>query len=119
VATQDLGPVPIIKLRGEYRFVGGPIPGAFVGLEADGFYASSAYINGADYDFTGSIFDVSLRAGFEPTSGLDVFLNLRTFGGGGGGTRPVGDRVYWTQSRSGFTDNFLTTASLTLGARLR
>lgn len=119
VATQDLGPVPIIKLRGEYRFTDGPIPGAFVGLEADGFYASSAFINGADFEFTGSIYDVSLRTGFEPTPGLDVFLNLRGFGGGGGGTRPDDDREFWSQSRTGFTDNFINTLSLTLGARVR
>jgi len=72
VVTQDLGPVPIIKVRGEYQFVDGVIPGAFIGLEADGFYASSAYINGAEYDLSGSIFDASLRAGFEPTPGMEV-----------------------------------------------
>jgi len=118
VISQNLGPVPIIKLRGEYRFDGDAIPGAFIGLEADGFYASSAFINGAGYAFEGSIFDVSLRAGFEPTPGLDLFMNVRGLGGGGKGTR--GDaRETWTESRDGFTDNFLTTLSVTLGARVR
>jgi hypothetical protein len=118
VVSQNLGPVPIIKLRGEYRFDGNTIPGAFIGLEADGFYASSAFINGAGYAFEGSIFDVSLRAGFEPTPGLDLFMNVRGLGGGGKGTR--GDaRETWTESRDGFTDNFLTTLSVTLGARVR
>ena len=119
VVSQNLGPVPIIKLRGEYTFVDSAIPGAFVGLEADGFYASSAFINGADYAFEGSIFDVSLRAGYEPTPGLEVFANLRGFGGGGAGTRPADERDVWTESVTNFTDNFLTTLSLTLGARVR
>lgn len=117
--SQDLGPVPILKIRGEYRFDGLGVPGVFVGLEADGFYASSAFINGADFDFSGSIFDVSLRGGFEPISGLELFANLRGLGGGASGTRPDASRVNWTQSRDGFTDNFLTTLSLTLGARVR
>lgn len=119
VISQNLGPVPIIKVRGEYRFVESAIPGAFIALEADGFYASSAFINGADYDFTGSIFDASLRAGFEPSPGIELFANLRGLGGGGAGTRPPEDREFWTESNDGFTDNFLTTLSLTLGARVR
>lgn len=118
VISQNLGPVPIIKLRGEYRFADSAIPGAFMGLEADGFYASSAFINGASYAFEGSIFDVSLRAGFSPRPGLDLFANVRTLGGGAVGTR--GDsREFWTESREGYTDNFLTTMSVTLGARVR
>ena len=119
VSSQDLGPVPIVKFRTEYAFPGGRIPGAFVGFEADAFYASSAFINGAEYEFTGSIFDASLRAGYEPTPGLDLFLNLRGLGGGGAGTRPPENRTFWSQSRDGYTDNFLSTLSLTLGARLR
>ncbi len=119
VVSQNLGPVPIIKIRGEYTFVDSAIPGAFVALEADGFYASSAFINGAEYEFTGSIFDASLRAGFEPTPGVELFANLRGFGGGGAGTRPPEEREVWSESRDGFTDNFLTTMALTLGARLR
>ena len=118
VVTQDLGLVPILKIRGEYEFTESAIPGAFVGLEADGFYATSAIFNGATYEFSGSIFDASVRAGFEPMPGLEVFLNLRGLGGGASGTR--GDtREFATQSRDGFTDNFLTTLSVTLGARLK
>ncbi len=87
-------------------------------MEADGFYASSAFFNGANYAFEGSIFDVSVRAGFEPTPGLDLFMNVRGLGGGAKGTR--GDaRDAWTESREPFTDNFLTTLSVTLGARVR
>jgi hypothetical protein len=117
VASQNLGPVPIIKVRAGYTFP--EAQGAFVEFEADGFYASSAFINGADYAFEGSIFDASLRGGFEPAPGLEVFANLRGLGGGGKGTRPAANREFWSESRDGFTDNFLTTVSLTLGARVR
>jgi hypothetical protein len=117
VVTQDLGIVPILKLRGEYVFVDAAVPGAFVGLEADGFYASSAFFNGAEYEFEGSVFDVSLRAGFEPMPGVEIFFNIRGFGGGSSGTR--GDaREFATQSRDGFTETYLTAMSVTLGARL-
>lgn len=118
VVTQDLGLVPILKIRAEYKFADSSIHGAFVGLEADGFYATSAIFNGATYEFTGSIFDASVRTGFEPMPGLEVFLNLRGLGGGASGTR--GDtREFATQSRDGFTENFLTTMSVTFGARLK
>ena len=118
VVTQDLGIVPILKLRGEYVFVDAAVPGAFVGLEADGFYASSAFFNGAEYEFEGSVFDVSLRAGFEPMPGMEIFFNLRGFGGGSSGTR--GDaREFATQSRDGFTETSLNAISATIGARLK
>ena len=118
VISQNLGPVPIIKVRAGYHMPEGLIPGAFVELEADGFYASSRFFNGASYPFEGSIFDASLRAGFMPRPGLEVFGNVRLLGGGANGTR--GDaREYWTESVGGYTDNFLTTLSFTVGARLR
>ncbi len=115
--SQNLGPVPIVKVRAEYH-PDGRIPGAFVAFEADGFYASSAFINGSAFEFTGSIYDASLRAGFSPANGVDVFVNARGLGGGGTGTRGR-DRAVWSESREPYTDNFLNTLSLTLGARLR
>jgi hypothetical protein len=118
VISQNLGPVPIIKVRAGYHAPQGLVRGAFVELEADGFYASSAFLNGASYAFEGSIFDASLRAGFAPRPGLEVFGNLRFLGGGASGTR--GDaREFWTESVDGYTDNFLTTVSFTVGARIR
>ena len=119
VATQDLGLVPILKFRTSYSFPGQTVPGGFIGLEADGSYASSAFINGVDYPFSGYVFDVSLRAGYEPLPGVDVFANLRLLGGGSSGTRPPENREFWSQSRSGFTENNLLSTSLTLGARLK
>lgn len=52
-------------------------------------------------------------------SGLDLFANVRALGGGARGTRPPKDRTFWSQSRDGFTDNFLSTLSPTPGARVR
>ena len=81
-------------------------------------YASSAFFNGVDYDFSGSIFDASIRAGFQPMPGVETFVNVRGLGGGATGTRPAENREFWTQSRDGYTDNFLTTLSFTVGVRL-
>ena len=118
VATQDLGPVPVIAGRVEYDPQRGGLAPAFFELEADGFYATSAFINGADYDFTGSIFDIGLTAGYEANPATDLYVTLRVVGGGGKGTR-AGNPEYWTQSRDGFTDNFLTLGALSVGARLK
>ena len=54
----------------------------------------------------------------EPKPGMETFLNVRGLGGGANGTRGS-DREFATQSRDGYTDNFLTTLSVTLGARLK
>ncbi len=112
--SQNLGPVPIIKARGSYRFDSG----FFVGAEVDGFYASSAFFNGADFAFEGSILDASLRAGLRLRDNTDAFLNLRYLGGHAEGTSEYEDR-YWTQSISDYTTNYLATLSLTLGFTLR
>jgi hypothetical protein len=112
--NQNLGPVPILKLRTEYRFRSG----AFVGTEIDGFYASSAYINGADYQFEGSILDASLRAGVRLTETSDAFVNVRFLGGTAKGTSESDSRK-WSESTTNYTDNSLSTLAVTLGARLR
>lgn len=119
VVSQDLGPVPVVAGRVLYDPQEGAIAPAFFELEADGFYASSAFINGADYEFTGSIFDVGLTAGYEANPATDLYVTLRVVGGGANGTRPADAREFWTQSRSRLTDNFLTLGSLSFGARLK
>jgi hypothetical protein len=83
------------------------------------FYASSAFINGADYPFTGWIYDLSLRAGIAPNDFADVFVNLRLLAAGATGTAE-GERQFWTQSRAQprFTDNRLGLLTVSLGARL-
>ncbi len=112
--SQNLGPVPIIKARGYYRFANG----FFAGAEVDGFYAGSAFFNGADFAFEGSILDASLRAGLELQESTDAFLNLRFLGGHAEGESEYEDR-FWSRSISGYTANYLSSLSLTLGFILR
>ncbi len=103
---QNIGPVPIFKFRWTQHFTNG----AWLGAEADGFYADGRYITGSANDFMGAIFDVSGRYGFKLNESLDGFINLRYLGGGARGTDET------PSSRGdGFTDNWLNTASLSLG----
>ena len=105
-ARDDIGPVPVIKLRLRYTFK----PGVWLGFEGDGFWASGKIITGSTNDFEGAILDASLRVGFNLTSFLETFVNVRYIGGGARGTdkdsRGPGD---------GYTNNWIHTMSLTLG----
>lgn len=112
--NQNLGPVPIVKARAEYRFSSG----LFLGTEVDGFYATSAFINGADFSFEGSILDASIRAGLPISDAADAFVNLRFLGGTAKGTSQYEER-FWTEGVERYTENILSTLSLSLGARLR
>ena len=112
--NQNLGPVPIIKIKAEYRF---PF-GLFLGAEVDGFYASSKIFNGADFDFTGWIYDGALRVGMEVNELTDTFVSFRILGGGASGTSEY-DQNFWTDSISGITDNSLTTFIISAGARIK
>ena len=49
---------------------------------------------------------------------IDAFLNLRYLGGHAEGVSEYEDR-YWTQSISGYTANYLSSLSLTLGFTIR
>ncbi|MBT3276341.1 MAG: hypothetical protein HN368_24550, partial [Spirochaetales bacterium] len=100
--NQNLGPVPILKAWGTYRFDSG----FFAGFEVDGFYASSKFFNGSDFSFTGSILDASVRAGLELRDEVDAFLNVRFLGGSAEGTSQY-DSKYWTQGVEGYTKNYL------------
>lgn len=112
--NQNLGPVPILKLKAEYR-----LPcGFFFGGEVDGFYASSAFFNGADFEFKGWIYDAALRFGKEMNPATDLFLSVRLLGGGAQGTSRY-EAAYWTQSSPQYTDNSLTTLIISAGARLK
>lgn len=112
--SQNLGPVPAIHLFGSYRFDSG----LFLYGEATGLYASSAFINGADFDFEGSILDASLRAGYELKNGVAPFINLRFLGGSAAGVSQYPDQ-FWTESVEDATANYLATGSLTLGVSVR
>jgi len=112
--SQNLGPVPVLKLRGGYLFAGG----LYLETEVDGFYASSSFFNGADFEFEGSILDANVRAGFALKDYLDIFANLRFLGGTAAGTSEY-DKDFWTDGVEKYSDNRLATLTFTLGATLR
>jgi len=112
--SQNLGPVPAIHLFGRYNLDSG----LFFQSDITGLYASSAYINGADFEFEGSILDASLRTGYTLKNNIDLFLNLRFLGGSAAGTSEYG-YDNWTDSIEQETANYLATTSLTFGIAVR
>jgi hypothetical protein len=98
VVSRGTGPVPALSAQARYttdsRF--------WVEAEADGFYASNAFINGAEYPFTGWIRDAALSAGAPVTRYAEGYLSLCTIRGG--------DERY--------TKNELTTVAVSVGVRL-
>ena len=91
--SQNLGPVPAVYLFGKYAFDSN----FYLQTDITGLYASSAFINGANFDFEGSILDASLRAGYALKNNVDLFLNLRFLGGSAAGVSEYPD-LYWTDS---------------------
>ncbi len=109
--SQNLGPVPALYAAAAYTLESGLVLRA----EATGLYASSRFINGADFDFTGSILDASLRMGYQLKNNVEVFGNIRFLGGSASGDSEY-ERKFWTQSEETFTENYLATLTITLGA---
>lgn len=112
--SQNLGPVPAIHLFGRYSFDGG----LYLLTDITGLYASSALINGASFNFEGSILDASLRAGYTLKNNIDLFLNVRFLGGSASGVSEYPD-LHWTDSTEDETANYLATTSLTFGLTIR
>lgn len=112
--NQNLGPVPVLKLKTEYRFRFGLILGA----EIDGFYASSEIFNGADYPFEGWIYDGAVKIGMDVNELTDLFLIARLLGGGASGSSGNAG-TNWTDSVSGQTYNNLTTLAISAGVRMK
>lgn len=112
--NQNLGLVPALFLAAEYTFP----KGISLGFEATGFYASSAFFNGADFQFEGSILDASLRVLFPLKDELDTFINIRFLGGTSDGVSQYENR-FWTQSVETYTQNNLATLSVTAGLRIK
>ncbi len=108
-ANKNVGPVPAIKLKGEL-WLNNKV---YFGTDVDGFYASSRFINGASFDFEGSILDASLRAGLRLTDYLNTYVNLRFIGGTARGVSENSD------SPDGFTDNKLATINLSIGFEIK
>jgi hypothetical protein len=112
--AQNIGPVPIIKVRAAHWFS----PAFGLDFEGDGFYASSAFFNGATQPFTGWIWDAALSAKTRLLPGVEAFLTLRTVGGGANGTNAYSYVSATTTSAGAPTFNSLATAAVTLGAEL-
>lgn len=108
--NRDIGPVPILKVRGRKSLDGG----YFIGGEADGFYAPVSYLNGDNNDVVGAILDASARGGLSLDNGAEAFLNLRYLGGGAKGQSD--DPEY---PGDGWTENWLHFATVSVGFTLR
>lgn len=117
VVSQDTGPVPVLRARSRYTFPAG----YYLEAEADGFYATNAFINGADYPFTGWIWDAAVSAGARIHPMTEAYLTVRSIGGGAEGTS-TDSRDTWTQSVAGgderYTANSIATIAVTAGFRL-
>ncbi len=98
------GPVPVLKLRTGYQWDSG----IFVLFDGDAFYASNRFLNGADYSFTGYIYDLAFKGGYDINNYLSAYVGMRFLGGGAEGTDDKDDYTY----------NDLHTFSANLGATL-
>ena len=102
--NSSIGPVPVLKLRTGYQWNNG----IFVLFDGDAFYASNKFLNGADYSFTGYIYDLAFKGGYGINSHLSAYLGFRFLGGGAEGTNDKDEYTY----------NDLHTFSMNLGATL-
>lgn len=114
VVSQNLGPVPAIFTSLRWTADSGTV----LGFDATGIYASSAFFNGADFNFEGSLLDSSVRVEFPVSDRVSAYVSLRVLGGTARGTSGYADR-YWTQSMEDYTNNRLATVSLTSGVKIR
>jgi hypothetical protein len=109
----DLGPVPILRLRGRLPITGS----SWVGTEIDGFYAQGKVVTGStnvESSFRGAILDASLRYGLSLNQSVDAFVNARYIGGGASGQQAT------PQYRGdGYTDNWLGTFALSVGMYIK
>lgn len=112
--NQNLGLVPSLYAHFGYTLGSG----LRVEAEATGIYASSAIINGADFQFTGSLLDTSLRILAPVKTGVHSFLNIRFLGGTSEGISQFEDR-FWTQAVGNYGLNNLGTMSFTAGLRIQ
>jgi hypothetical protein len=113
MVAQNVGPVPAFVFYGKYKVS----EHFYMSLDATGLYASSAIINGANFDFEGSLLDASLQAGYRIRPGVDVYGNLRFLGGSSRGeSQYPADK--WSVTEERYGENFLGTMAFTLGIRV-
>lgn len=112
---QNIGPVPILKLRAAHQF----LPGFGLDFEVDGFYASSAFFNGSGRPFEGWVWDAALAARTTLAPGASAFLVVRSIGGGARGNNAYDYSSSTTSSPGSYTYNELATLALSLGFSLQ
>lgn len=105
---RDMGPVPILKVRGRQRFDSG----WWLGLEADGFYAPGKWLNLSEDMVEGLIVDASARVGMNLNRHFDTFLNIRYLGGGSEGRSS--DDVQ-RERGDGYASNWLHLLTISIG----
>lgn len=103
--SQNLGPVPLVKLRGRYTFDND----VFLGTEIDGIGIQFPSEQGS---VLGLFFDTSLRVGYSPTPFLETFFNLRYVGGG---ARGPGSKPLSPEFGDGYNNNFIHTLTSSVG----
>lgn len=111
--AQNVGPVPSFVLNAKYRFDNS----FYMSPDATGLYASSAVINGANFEFEESLLDASLQAGYTLRPGMDVYENLCFLGGSSRGESQY-PATSWSVTRERYGENFLGTMAFTLGIRV-
>jgi hypothetical protein len=114
--SQNTGLVPALHF---YTMWETPV-GINLSSDITGSYASSAIINGADFEFEGSILDASLRAGYRLMHNVEMFGNIRFFGGTSKGTS-TDSGSNWSVSSSDdrFSQNNIATLTSTIGLTIR
>lgn len=109
--NNDIGFVPLLKLRSRYTFDNG----LFLGVEIDGIYVSGKLIpTGSSNDFEASLFDGALRAGARLSPAVEVFGSFRFLAGGARATEKTP-----RAGTDGFSENWISTYIFSLGATLR
>jgi hypothetical protein len=115
--SQNVGPVPALNI---YLMWETPV-GINLSADITGLYASSAFINGADFEFEGSVLDASLRAGYRLKHNMEIFGNIRFFGGTSKGKSSY-EGTNWSVSSSDperFSQNNIATLTATMGLTIR
>jgi hypothetical protein len=110
VVQQNIGPVPILKVRAARWFT----RSFGLDFEVDGFYASSAFFNGSTKPFEGWIWDASISAKTRVLPGSAAFLTVRSIGGGASGSNAY-PGLSSTKGTNPETYNALATLAVTLG----
>lgn len=116
--SQNVGPVPALNI---FYMWATPV-GINLTVDITGSYASSALINGADFDFEGSLLDASIRGGYRVKHNMEIFANIRFLGGTSKGNSSY-DGSNWSVSNGDsdnrYSQNNLATVSATLGVTIR